>query len=133
MLSRLSIASFLTGLISGIYSVITWISLFVLYLDYKFSIYPYDISKIRVPGYFIGFSMMWIYLTVWILIIFVSIPSITAIICGSVDLIKIKVGLSNKRRRKLDIAGIILAVSPVIVIGTFFIPAISYLISKIPG
>jgi len=77
--------------------------------------------------------MMWIYLTVWILIIFVSIPSITAIICGSVDLIKIKVGLSNKRRRKLDIAGIILAVSPVIVIGTFFIPAISYLISKIPG
>jgi len=56
MLSRLSIASFLTGLISGIYSVITWISLFVLYLDYKFSIYPYDISKIRVLGYFIGFS-----------------------------------------------------------------------------
>jgi hypothetical protein len=84
-------------------------------------------------GYFVGFSVMWFYLTVWVLIIFVSIPTIAAIVCGSIDLAKTKSDLSNKKGRKLDIAGIALGVSPAIVIGLYFIPGVSFIISQIPG
>lgn len=133
MLGKLSIASLVAGLIPGIYSIITCIALFILYLGHSFSIHPFGNSEIKILEYLVGFSVMWIYLTVWILIIFVSIPSIAAIVCGSIDLIKTKLALSNKKGRKLDIAGITLAVSPAIVIGIFFIPGISFLISKIPG
>ena len=133
MLSKLSIVSLLAGLISGIYTIITFVSLFFLYLAQSFSIHPFGNTEIKVLGYFVGFSVMWIYLTIWVLIIFVSIPSITAIVCGSIDLIKTKLDPSNKIGRKLDIAGIILAVSPAIVIGIFFTPCVSFLISKIPG
>ncbi|MCJ7473204.1 MAG: hypothetical protein MUP02_10460, partial [Actinobacteria bacterium] len=61
------------------------------------------------------------------------IPSITAIVCGSIDLAKTKSDLSNKKGRKLDIAGIALGVSPAIVIGLYFIPGVSFIISQIPG
>ncbi|MES0341650.1 MAG: hypothetical protein ABUK08_04985, partial [Candidatus Humimicrobiaceae bacterium] len=67
------------------------------------------------------------------LIIFVAVPSILAIVCGSIDLIKTKSDSSNKKRRKFDIAGIVLGFSPVIVIGIYFIPGVYSLISQIPG
>jgi len=95
--------------------------------------HPFGNSEIRVLGYFVGFSVMWIYLSVWVLIIFVSVPTITAIVCGSIDLIKTKPDLSNRKGRKLDIAGISLGVSPVIVIGLYLIPGVSFIISQIPG
>ena len=133
MINKLSIISLVTGLISGIYSIITLISLFFLYLARSLSMHPFGNSEIKVLGYFVGFSVMWFYLTVWVLIIFVSIPSITAIVCGSIDLAKNKSDLSNKKGRKLDIAGIALGVSPAIVIGLYFIPGVSFIISQIPG
>lgn len=133
MLSKLSIASFVTGLVSGIYTVITLMSLFFLYLSYSFNMHPFGSSEIKILGYFVGFSVMWIYLTIWILIIFVSVPSVIAIACGSIDLVRSKFNLSNKTGRKMDIAGIVLGLSPAIVIGMFYIPGISFLISKIPG
>ena len=95
--------------------------------------HPFGNSDIKILGYFVGFSVMWIYLTVWVLIIFVSIPSIAAIVCGSIDLVRTKSGLSNKKGRKLDIAGIVLGVSPIIVIGLYLIPGVSSIISQIPG
>jgi len=133
MLGKLSIVSLVAGVVPGIYSITTFMSLFFLSLGYSFGIHPFGDSEIKILEYLVGFSVMWIYLAVWILIIFISIPSITAIVCGSIDLIKTKLDLSNKKGRKLDIAGIILAVSPAIVIGMSFIPGISFLISKIPG
>ena len=133
MINRLSIVSLVTGLISGIYSIITLASLFFLYLARNLSVHPFGNSEIKILGYFVGFSVMWIYLTVWVLIIFVSIPTITAIVCGSIDLVKTKSDLSNKKGRKLDIAGIVLGVSPIIVIGLYLIPGVSFIISQIPG
>ncbi len=133
MLSKLSIASLLTGLISGTYSIIALVSLFFLYLARNLSMHPFGDSEFRVLGYFVGFSVMWIYLTIWVLIIFVSIPSLAAIICGSIDLVKSKSDLSNTKRRKFDIAGIVLGASPIIIIGIYFIPGVSHIISQIPG
>jgi len=133
MLSRLSIASLVIGLVPGIYTIITCVSLFVLYISNTFGIYPFGSFNIRIVDYLIGFSVMWVYLTVWILIIFVAIPSVISIVYGSIDLVKNKPGPPNKKRRKFDIAGLILSLSPVIVIGIFFIPSVSSLISKIPG
>jgi hypothetical protein len=95
--------------------------------------HPFGDSEIKVLGYFVGFSVMWIYLTIWVLIIFVSVPSLAAIICGSIDLVKSKSDLSNTKRRKFDIAGIILGASPIIIIGIYFIPGVSHIISQIPG
>ncbi len=133
MLSKLSIASLLTGLISGTYSIITLVSLFFLYLARNLNMHPFGDSEIKVLGYFVGFSVMWIYLTIWVMIIFVAVPSLAAIICGSIDLVKSKSDLSNTKRRKFDIAGIVLGASPVIIIGIYFIPGVSYIISQIPG
>lgn len=133
MFSKLSIASLLTRLISGIYSIITLVSLFFLYLARGLNMHPFGDSEIRILGYFVGFSVMWIYLTIWVLIIFVSIPSTAAIVCGSIDLIRSKSDLFNKKRRKFDITGIVLGASPVIIIGIYFIPGVSYIISQIPG
>ena len=133
MSNKLSIISLLTGLISGIYTMITGMSLLFLYLSYRFNMHPFGNTEIKILGYLVGFSVMWIYLTVWILIIFVSIPSITAIVCGSIDLVKTKSDSSIKKGRKLDIAGMVLAISPVITIGIYFIPGVSFLISQIPG
>jgi len=133
MLSKLSIISLIAGLISGIYSIITLASLFFLYLARNLSMHPFGDTEIKILGYLVGFSVMWIYLTVWHLIIFVAIPSIVAIVCGSIDLIKTKSDSSNKKRRKFDIAGIVLGLSPVIVIGIYFIPGVYSLISQIPG
>jgi hypothetical protein len=133
MINKLSTISLVTGLISGIYSIITLISLFFLYLARSLSMHPFGNSEIKVLGYFVGFSVMWIYLIVWVLIIFVSIPTIAAIVCGSIDLAKTKSDLSNKKGRKLDIAGIALGASPAIVIGLYFIPGVSFIISQIPG
>ena len=131
--SRLSIISITAGILSGIYSLITWISLLILYLGYKYGVYPFGTSVVRGLENLMVVSVWWIYLSIWILIIFVSIPTLTAIICGSVDLLHIKAGISETGRRKLDIAGIVLAVSPIVAIGTFYIPAVSRLISMIPG
>lgn len=133
MINKLSIISLVTGLISGIYSIISLVSLFFLYLAHNLGMHPFGDTEIKILGYLVGFSVMWIYLTVWIVIIFVSIPSITAIVCGSIDLVKTKPGLSNKNGRKFDIAGIVLGLSPVIVIGIYFIPGMYSLISQIPG
>jgi hypothetical protein len=132
MLNKLSIISLITGLISGIYSIITLASLFFLYMARNLSMHPFGDTEIKVLGYLVGFSVMWIYLTVWILII-IMVPSITAIVCGSIDLVKTKSVLSNKKGRKLDIAGIVLGLSPVIVIGIYFIPGVYSLILQIPG
>jgi len=133
MVNKLSIISLVTGLIPGFYTIITLVSLLFLYLARNLSMHPFGNSEIRVLGYFVGFSVMWIYLTVWVLIIFVSVPTITAIVCGSIDLIKTKPDLSNRKGRKLDIAGISLGVLPVIVIGLYLIPGVSFIISQIPG
>ena len=133
MINRLSIISLVTGLVSGIYSIITLASLFFLYLARGLSMHPFGDSEIKILGYFVGFSVMWIYLTIWIVIIFISIPSIIAIVTGSIDLIKTKPDISNRKGRKLDIAGIILGASPVIIIGIYFIPGVSFIISQIPG
>ena len=133
MLNKLSIISLITGLISGIYSIITFASLFFLYLARNLSMHPFGNNEIKILGYLVGFSVMWIYLTVWLLILFVAVPSIVAIVCGSIDLIKTKSDSSNKKRRKFDIAGIVLGFSPVIVIGIYFIPGVHSLISQIPG
>ncbi len=131
--SRLSIASLTAGIISGIYSIITLLSLLILYLGYRYEIYPFGISVVRGLENLMVVSVWWIYFSVWILIIFVSVPALISIICGSIDFIYIKAGISDTGRKKLDIAGIVLGLSPVIVIGTFFIPVVSQLISRIPG
>jgi uncharacterized membrane protein YgcG len=131
--SRLSIASLTAGILSGIYSVVTLISLFVLYLGDKHGVYPYGASVVRGLESLMASAVWWIYFSVWNLIIFISAPALIAIICGIIDLLHIKAGISDKVRRKLDVAGIVLGLSPVIVIGTFFIPAVSRLILNIPG
>jgi len=131
--SRLSIASLTAGIIVGIYSVITLISLFILYLGDKHGVYPYGASVVRGLESLMASAVWWIYFSVWNLIIFISAPALIAIICGIIDLLHIKAGISDKVRRKLDVAGIVLGLSPVIVIGTFFIPAVSRLILNIPG
>jgi len=131
--SRLSIASLIAGILSGIYSVITLISLFILYLGDKHGVYPYGASVVRGLESLMASAVWWIYFSVWNLIIFISAPALIAIICGIIDLLHIKAGISDKVRRKLDVAGIVLGLSPVIVIGTFFIPAVSRLILNIPG
>ena len=133
MINKLSTISLITGLISGFYTIITLVSLFFLYLARSLSMHPFGDSEIKILGYFVGFSVMWIYLTVWIVIIFVSIPSIIAIVTGSIDLVKTRPDLSNKKGRKLDIAGVSLGASPVIIIGIYFIPGVSFIISQIPG
>jgi len=131
--SRLSIASLTAGIIVGIYSVITLISLFILYLGDKHGVYPYGASVVRGLESLMASAVWWIYFSVWNLIIFISAPALIAIICGIIDLLHIKADISDKVRRKLDVAGIVLGLSPVIVIGTFFIPAVSRLILNIPG
>jgi len=131
--SRLSIASLTAGIIVGIYSVITLISLFILYLGDKHGVYPYGASVVRGLESLMASAVWWIYFSVWNLIIFISAPALIAIICGIIDLLHIKAGISDKVRRKLDVAGIVLGLSPVIAIGTFFIPAVSRLILNIPG
>lgn len=129
----LSILSFITGLIPGILSLFTLISISFLYLGQRFNIYPFGASEIWGLKDLIIFSIWWIYLIIWLAIIFVPIPAIVSIISGSFDLSKNKAGSLNRAGRKLDIAGILLALSPIIVIGIYFIPAVSGLISKIPG
>jgi uncharacterized membrane protein YgcG len=131
--SRLSISSLTAGILSGIYSIVTLISLFVLYLGDKHGVYPYGASVVRGLESLMASAVWWIYFSVWNLIIFISAPALIAIICGIIDLLHIKAGISDKVRRKLDVAGIVLGLSPVIVIGTFFIPAVSRLILNIPG
>lgn len=131
--SRLSVASLSAGVLSGIYSFIAFISLFILYLGNKYGVYPYGTSIVRGLENLMSAAGWWIYFSVWNLIIFISVPSLIAVICGFIDLVYIKEGISEKVRRKLDIAGIVLGLSPVIVIGTFFIPAVSRLIAVIPG
>ena len=131
--SRLSIASLAAGILPGIYSFISLLSLLTLYLGYKYGIYPSGASVIRGLENLMAVSVWWIYFSVWILLLFVSIPALTAVICGSIDLLHIKAGVSDMERRKLDITGIVLGLSPVIVIITFFIPAVSQFISRIPG
>jgi uncharacterized membrane protein YgcG len=130
--SRLSIASLTAGILSGIYSIVTMISLFILYLGDKYGAYPYGASVVYGLENLMSAAAWWIYFSVWNLIIFISIPSLIAVICGIVDLLHIKEGVSEKVRRKLDIAGIVLGLSPIIIVGTFFIPAVSRLISMIP-
>jgi len=130
--SRLSIASLTAGILSGIYSVVTLISLFILYLGDKQGVYPYGASVVRGLESLMAAAVWWIYFSVWNLIIFISVPALIAIICGVIDMLHIKAGISDKVIRKLDISGIVLGLSPVIAIGTFFIPAVSRLILNIP-
>jgi uncharacterized membrane protein YgcG len=131
--SRLSAASLSAGILSGIYSFIAFISLFILYLGDKYGVYPYGTSIVRGLENLMSAAGWWIYFSVWNLIIFISIPSLIAVICGIIDFVHIKEGISEKVRRKLDITGIVLGLSPVIVIGALFIPAVSRLIAVIPG
>jgi len=128
MLSKLAITSLVSGLVPGLYTVTTLVSLLVLYLNERINNFTNGVL-----GLLYGFSIMWAYINVWILIIFISIASIISIVCGNIDLVKNKSGLSDNIRQKFDIVGIILAVSPVIIIGLFFTPGISSLISDIPG
>ena len=129
----LSIISFIGGLVSGIGSIVTLLSLFTLYLGQHFNLYPYGTSEVWGFNNLMVFAVWWIYLIVWIAIILVPIPVLAAIICGSIDLARNKAGLANRKGRKLDVAGILLGLSPFIVIGIFFIPSVSEHISKIPG
>ncbi len=129
----LSIASFIAGPIPGIFSIVKLISLFILYLGYRFKMYPYGTDEIWGFKNLMVSAVWWIYLIVWIALIFVPIPALIAIICGSIDLSRNKESSLNSIGRRLDIAGILLALSSIAVIGMIFIPAVSRLISKIPG
>ncbi len=131
--SRLSIASLASGILSGIYSIVTMISLFILYLGDKYGAYPYGTSIVYGLENLLSAAAWWIYFSVWNLIFFVSVPSLVAVICGIIDLVHIKKGISEKVRTKLDIAGILLGLSPIVVVGIFFIPIVSRLVSTIPG
>jgi uncharacterized membrane protein YgcG len=131
--SRLSITSLAAGIFPGIYSVITWISLFILYLGDKYEAHPFGTSVVRGLENLMAVSVWWIFFSALILIFFISAPALAAIICGSVDLVHVKAGISDTVRRKLDIAGIVLGLSPAVVMSIFFIPAVYQLISKIPG
>ncbi len=126
-LGGLSIVSFIAGLIPGIFSIVTLLSLFILYLGHRFETYPYGTSEIWGFKNLMVSAIWWFYLIAWIAIIFVPIPALTAIVCGGIDLAR------NRAGRKLDIAGILLALSSIIAIGMTFLPAVSRLISKIPG
>ena len=131
--SRLSIVSLAAGILSGIYSFISLLSLLILYLGYKYGIYPFGTSVVRGLENLMAVSVWWIYFSVWILLLFISLPALTAVICGSIDLLHIKPGVSDMERKKLDITGIVLGLSPIIVMITFFIPAVSQFLSRIPG
>jgi hypothetical protein len=131
--SRLSVASLAAGILSGIYSVIAFISLFVLYLGDKYGVYPYGTSTVRGLENLMSAAGWWIYFSIWNLIIFICVPSLVAVICGIIDLVHIKEGISEKVRKKLDIAGIVLGLSPVIVVVSLFIPEVARLIAVIPG
>ena len=88
---KLSVAALVTGIIS--------ISLLVLY-NFLWMVIATILEKFlttqRIPNVIIPFMVIILGL------------SITAVVCGSIDLKRIKVGVSSKKGKGFDIAGIVL-------------------------